>query len=110
MLTYTDCLNIVKKEIPGKFVTYTQRLNNGKYSFLYFDQKVGFGKDEMPCCPNEIIIDPQTGKTEPAYPRMDKGCELFDMEESDLRYTELKSEVYGYTPIEDSIKKIGAFV
>lgn len=106
MFTHNECLNIVKKEIPDKFLTFSQQLKNGKYSFLYFDKEVEFTKDKMPCCPNEIIIDPKTGKTEDAYPRMENGWKLFDMDQSDPDYKEFENEVRGYDPVEETIKKL----
>lgn len=108
MLSYEECLQKISESIRGKFITYSHKMNNGKYSFLYFNEKVGKGKDEMPCCPNEIIIDPTTGKIENGFDRIAKGWEAFDRDgtpEGD----KLLSEIVAYSFVEDTVREIMSY-
>lgn len=92
MLTYEQCFDIVKKEIHGMFVTFSQQLENGEYCFLYFDHYIGPNRDDMPTNPYSITIDPATGETE----LHGRAFDYFRPKE--------------HWAIDDSIKKIMAFV
>lgn len=108
MLNYDECLNIVKKKIPGKFLTYCAVLQSGKYSFLYFDKEVGKNKDQMPSNPEQIIVDPNNGKVEWNYDYMKKGWEAFD-KDGTPEGDQISAEILSYTPIEDSYREIMAY-